>query len=409
MTDENRILIAGAGPVGMSSGYYLARHGVPVTVFDTLAETPRDHRASTVHPSTLDMIAPLDMPDRLIAMGLISPIFQFRDRVSGRIVADFDYGLIGDETGYPFALQVEQHKVINVAHALADPLPDFDLRRGHTVTGVEQDADGVTVTVRNPAGEDERHRGRFLMACDGGRSEIRKGLGIDFPGFTWPERFIISTTEFDFGAQENGGYSYRSYVAHPDQWCALIKVAGDDMRGLWRILLPAGGDEPDEVVQSEAWVQALMAECLPQGAPYAIVHRNLYHVHQRVAESFRAGRVILAGDSAHVNNPLGGMGMNGGIHDGLNAAEKLVRIWRGEAKDWDAELARYDRQRRPMATKFVQAQSIRNKEILQEKDPATRQARLDDLTATAEDPARCRPYLLNASLINMVREANAAA
>jgi 3-(3-hydroxy-phenyl)propionate hydroxylase len=406
MADDNRILIAGAGPVGMISGYYLAQHGVPVTVFDTLEGTPTDHRASTVHPSTLDMLAPLGMPDGLIKKGLISPIFQFRDRVSGDVVADFDYGLIADETGYPFALQVEQHKVIIEANRLASTLPDFTLLRGHTVTGLEQDADGVTVSVTNPAGETERHRGRFLMACDGGRSEIRKALNIDFPGFTWPERFIISTTVFDFGAPENGGYSYRSYVAHPDQWCALIKVAGDDMSGLWRVLLPATGEEPDEVVQGEEWVQAKLSECLPQGAPYDIIHRNLYHVHQRVAESFRQGRVILAGDSAHVNNPLGGMGMNGGIHDGLNAAEKLVRIWRGEA-DWDAELARYDRQRRPMATKFVQAQSIRNKEILQEKDEAARQARLDDLRATAEDPARCRPYLLNASLINMVREANA--
>jgi len=408
MTDENRILIAGAGPVGMISGYYLARHGIPVTVFDALEATPSDHRASTVHPSTLDMLAPLGMAERLIPMGLISPVFQFRDRVSDSIVAEFDYGLIGDETDHPFALQVEQHKVINVAHDLASALPDFTLLRGHTLTGLAQDADGVTVTVRGPDGTEAPHRGRFLMGCDGGRSETRKALGIDFPGFTWPERFIISTTEYDFGEEAKGGYAYRSYVAHPDQWCALIKVAGDDMRGLWRVLLPATGEEPDEVVQGEDWVQDKLRDCLPQGAPYDIQHRNLYHVHQRVAESFRAGRVLLAGDSAHVNNPLGGMGMNGGIHDGMNAAEKLVRVWRGEA-DADAELARYDRQRRPMATKFVQAQSIRNKEILQEKDGPDRRAKLDELAATAEDPARCRPYLLNASLISMVREADATA
>lgn len=406
MTDDNRVLIAGAGPVGMIAGYYLARHGVPVTVFDALPETPTDHRASTVHPSTLDMLAPLDMTQAMIAKGLISPIFQFSDRVSGRVVAEFDYGLIADETDHPFALQVEQHKVIDIACALASDLPDFTLLRSHALTGLEQDADGVTVTVRNPAGEAETHRGRYLMGCDGGRSETRKVLGIDFPGFTWPERFVIATTEYDFGDPANGGYRYRAYVAHPDQWCALIKVAGDDMRGLWRVLLPAMSDEPDEVIDSEAWVQAKLTECLPQGAPYAVLHRNLYGVHQRVADSFREGRALLAGDSAHVNNPLGGMGMNGGIHDGLNAAEKLVRIWRGEA-DAEAELARYDRQRRPMATKFVQAQSIRNKEILQEKDGAARRARLDELAATASDPARCRPYLLNASLISMVREADA--
>jgi len=405
MTDD-RVLIAGAGPVGMIAGYYLASHGVPVTVFDTLTETPTDHRASTVHPSTLDMLAPLGMTGRMIAKGLISPIFQFSDRVSGRVIAEFDYGLIAGETDHPFALQVEQHKVIDVARELASALPGFTLKRGHTVTGIAQDADGVTVTVANPAGEAETHRGRFLIGCDGGRSETRKALGIDFPGFTWPERFIIATTGYDFGAAANGGYRYRAYVAHPEQWCALIKVAGDDMAGLWRVLLPASSDAPDAAVDSEDWVQATLRECLPQGAPYAVRHRNLYRVHQRVAASFRKGRVLLAGDSAHVNNPLGGMGMNGGIHDGLNAAAKLVRIWRGEADAGEA-LARYDRQRRPTAIKFVQAQSIRNKEILQEKDGAARRARLDELAATAEDPARCRAYLLDASLISMVREADA--
>src|SRR5690606_12494093 len=120
-------------------------------------------------------------------------------------------------------------------------------------------------------------------------------------------------------------------VAHPDQWCALMKVPGAEDEGLWRCLFPALGEEPDEVVTGDEWIRARFAECLPYADDYEIVHRNLYAVHQRVAASFRQGRVVLAGDSAHVNNPIGGMGMNSGIHDGLNLAEKIVRIWRGEA------------------------------------------------------------------------------
>jgi 3-(3-hydroxy-phenyl)propionate hydroxylase len=407
MTSENRVLIAGAGPVGMITAYYLARAGVPVTVFETLPKTMPDHRASTVHPSTLDMLAKLGMTDAMIAKGLLSPIFQFRDRYDDRIVAEFDYGLIHDETDFPFALQIEQHKVIHIAHEMAKDLPDFTVLWSHEVLGLTQDADGVEVSVKTPDGGTQSWRGRYLIAADGGRSVVRKTLGIDFPGFTWEERFIIATTKFDFGRPEAGGYHYRNYVAHPEQWCALIKVAGDDMSGLWRILLPTGQDEADDYVQSEEWVQDKFSECLPYAAPYKILHRNFYAVHQRVAETFHRGRVVLAGDSAHVNNPLGGMGMNGGIHDGLNIAEKLCRIWRGEGDI--SLLAQYDRQRRTMARKFVQAQSIRNKEILQESDMDKRREKLDALAVIAEDKVKCHQYLMNSSLITMVREADKVA
>ena len=406
MSTEDRVLIAGAGPVGMIAGYFLARNGVPVTIFDSLPATAADHRASTVHPSTLDMLAPLDMTGEMMAQGLISAVFQFRDRYDERVVAEFDYGLIADHTDHPFALQVEQHKVINIAQKHADALDDFTLRRPFEVTGVAQDADGVALTVQGPDGTAETHRGRYLIAADGGRSIVRKTLGIDFPGFTWGERFVIATTKFDFGKPENGGFLYRNYVAHPEQWCALIKVAGDDMTGLWRVLIPASGEESDEVVSSEGWVQKVLTECLPYDPPYEIIHRNLYNVHQRVAETFHKGRIALAGDSAHVNNPLGGMGMNGGIHDGFNIAGKVLKLWRGEETDHEALFARYDRQRRLMAKKYVQAQSIANKEMLQENDMSVRRERLDALAATAANRETCREYLLKSSLIAMVREAD---
>tara|TARA_A100001037_G_scaffold254728_1_gene239961 strand:+ start:866 stop:2089 length:1224 start_codon:yes stop_codon:yes gene_type:complete len=404
MEMKEQVLIAGAGPVGMITGYYLAKHGVPVTVFDSLPETTTDHRASTVHPSTLEMLSELDMTDEMAAKGLISTVFQYRDRYDDRIVAEFDYGIISDETEFPYALQVEQHKVINIAREHAEKLSTFELKRPFEVVGLNQNENGVEISVQNPGGDIEIHNGRYLIACDGGRSIIRKNLNIDFPGFTWGERFVIATTKFDFGVPEAGNHRYRNYVAHPDQWCALIKVAGDDMKGLWRILLPASGKESDEYVKSIEWVQDKFSECLPYAPPYEIIHRNLYNVHQRVAETFHVGRTVLAGDSAHVNNPLGGMGMNGGIHDGLNIAEKFVRIWRKEGDD--SLLAQYDRQRRTMAKKYVQAQSIQNKEILQENDMKARRKKLDALGAIAEDENACHEYLLKSSLIAMVREAN---
>jgi 3-(3-hydroxy-phenyl)propionate hydroxylase len=232
---------------------------------------------------------------------------------------------------------------------------------------------------------------------------VRKSLGIDFPGFTWEERFIIVSTYFDF--EKAAGFRYRSYVAHPEQWSAMIKVPGEQSEGVWRALFPAFGDDPDEHVLGDEWIQARFAECFPYDPPYELLHRNLYSVHQRVAAAFAQGRVALAGDAAHVNNPLGGMGMNSGIHDGLNLAEKLIEAWNGA--DHEPLFARYDRQRRPMAEKYVQAQSINNKRILQETDPEARKARLDELRDTVADEEKHRAYLLRASLVQMVEEANA--
>lgn len=405
MTDTNRIIVVGAGPVGMIAGLALAGEGVPVTVLDRLADIPTDHRASTLHPSTLAMLAPLGMTDEALERGLHSPHFQFRDRASGEIVAEFDYALLADETPYPLALQLEQHKTIGLAEARARAFDCFDLRREHEVTGMRQTADRVEVDVRTPDGATERLAGRYLIGCDGGRSMVRRAAGIDFPGFTWEERFIIVSTRFDFGAAD--GFRYRNYIAHPDQWSAIIKVPGDDDRGVWRALFPAFTDQPDEEVLADDWIQARFAECLPYDPPYEIEHRNLYAIHQRVAASFRHGRAMLAGDAAHVNNPVGGMGMNSGIHDGLNLAAKLAAIWRGEGGE--DLLDRYDRQRRPTAEKYVQAQSIRNKEMLGERDPEIRRQRFDELRRTADDPDAARAYLRRSSLIAMVEEANAIA
>jgi 3-(3-hydroxy-phenyl)propionate hydroxylase len=173
--------------------------------------------------------------------------------------------------------------------------------------------------------------------------------------------------------------------------------------GWWRVVFPTRDDESDEQALSDHGAQQRLQRFFPRAAPYEIVHRNLYKVHQRVAATFRKGRVFLAGDAAHVNNPIGGLGLNCGIHDGIELAERLSSFCNGWSSDDELDL--YDRRRRPLNIEFVQSQTINNKQRLEEKDPAVRAAHFAQLRATAADPAQHRQFLLRTSLIDSVRKA----
>ena len=155
-------------------------------------------------------------------------------------------------------------------------------------------------------------------------------------------------------------------------------------------------------MMTPARIDQRLQAIVPTGTPYSIAHKTAYRVHERVADQYVKGRVILAGDAAHLNNPLGGMGMNGGIHDAMNLAEKLTAIWNGADT---ALLGRYERQRRKVALDTVQAQALRNRQIMNERDPLKRQSYYDDLRAAAEDPARHRQYVMRSSMIQSLRDA----
>jgi 3-(3-hydroxy-phenyl)propionate hydroxylase len=397
------VLVLGAGPVGSITALALAQAGIPVAVFDALAETPTEHRAATTHASTLDALDGVGLTDEILAQGLVARYFQYRHRRTNEVFAEFDFGRLAGETAHPYAVQLEQHKTVAIALDRARAFPHVVLRREHRGVELAQDAGGVRLVTETPDGGRHDWRGRYLIACDGGRSFARKSCGIDFPGFTWEERFMIVATLFDFEAADR--FRYRNYIADTERWSSVFKIPGPDGKGMWRTLLPIMAHETEDDVTADAWIHARFAEILPYAKDTPIVHRNLYTVHQRVAERFRHGRVFLAGDSAHVNNPLGGMGMNSGIQDGLNLAAKIVAVWRGEGDE--TLFDRYDRQRRPLAQKYVQAQSIQNKQTLQAADDAAAAARFEELRRTAEDAQRHKQFLLNSSLIAMARESEA--
>jgi len=402
--EDRRVLIAGGGPVGLLSAWLLGRQGIPVRLFDVNAAPQADPRAATTHPATLDLLADDGLADDMARVGLVAPIFQFWDRPSAEKVAEFDHAILKGETDHPFVVQCEQFKTAKLILERARKLPNVELLYSHEVVDIAQTSDTVSVDVRGPDGI-KTHSGAYLIGADGGRSVVRKQAGIAFDGFTWPERFIVLTTPFDFEA--SSGYCYRSYFADPDEWCNCFKVSADGPPGLWRTVYPTNPELSETELMSDASVQARMQKFFPASRPYEIVHRNLYVTHQRVAETFHKGRVLLAGDSAHINNPIGGMGLNGGIQDAANLAEKLAKVLLDKAPD--ALLDLYSLQRRTVATEFVQEQSIANKKRLEAKDPETRKRNLDELREIAADPARAKQFLLRTSMVASQRRVAAMA
>jgi 3-(3-hydroxy-phenyl)propionate hydroxylase len=385
---RRNILVVGAGPVGAVAALACVRFGHRVTLLEAQERIDDSPRASTTQPPTLEILAELGLIEEYLRVGLVSRTFQFWDRGTLTRIAEFDFERLRGETGFPFVVQTEQHKLANMAIAR---LGDASVFFGCKVTDLQHDDNRVSVRCENG----EQFSADYLIGADGGRSTVRKCLGVEFEGYTWPERFLVITTKFDFAAAL--GCSFRNYMADPDEWTNLFKVAGDDLKGRWRAVYNTRADESDAEALSDAAVRARLARIYVPESERDYLHLNLYNVHQRVAKRFRQGRVFLCGDAAHVNNPIGGLGLNSGIHEAWDLAKLLSE----ESPDLDA----YERRRRPLNIEYVQEQTVANKKRLEEKDPALRRRRFDELRAICEDPVRHKAFLMRASLLESTRRA----
>lgn len=391
MPEPKPVLIAGAGPVGLVAAASLVRQGIPVLVLEAGPGISEEMRASTFHAPTLDMLDDLGAAQEMIRQGIIGPRVQYRMRDQS-IIAEFDFGLLADVTRHPYRLQCEQFKLTRILHGLLQQQPLYKIRFNAAVAGAVDHGDSVEAILEDGT----RIAGSYLIGADGAHSAVRKAADIAFDGFTWPERFLVLSTEFDF-ASIIPGLADVTYYADPEEWFFLLRVPG-----VWRAMFPVRAEVSDEEVMTPEFARARFARIVAGRDDYPTRHTTLYRVHQRVAETFRKGRLLLVGDAAHINNPLGGMGLNGGVHDAVNLVEKLVRVIHGESDDL---LDLYDRQRRGVTVEHVQRQTIMNKKNLEAATPEDQADFRHRMAEAAGDPALAHAHLLGMSMINSLRRA----
>lgn len=390
-----QVAIAGAGPVGTVLATLLAQAGIDVVLLEAGADCAQDLRASTFHPPTLEMLDQIGITAMLLEKGLKAPVYHWRDRQSGEVI-DFDLAEIGDVTRYPFRIQCEQY---HLSRALAEGLAKYSsasVRFGARLLTFEETADGVDVAYETMTGIERLHCD-YLIGADGANSVVRKWLGVEFDGFTYSERFLCLSTEHEL-RDELPNLALVNYVSDPQEWLVLLRVPS-----LWRVLVPTDGTPSDDELRSDAMKNAIFDRLVGDGSAVQTRHRTLYRVHQRVAKSFREGRVMLVGDSAHLNNPLGGFGMNSGVHDAFNLFEKLLPVLNGKAGE--ENLALYDRQRREVTHSFTQTQTKENMAMIRGGQDDAHQRRREAMLAIKQDDTRRRAYMLRQAMFESLAQA----
>ena len=391
-----KVIIIGAGPVGTFAAYCLAEYGIETLVLESESTCETDMRASTFHPSTLKYLDNLNLADELIEKGLKAPIFQYRIRSTDEVL-EFNLQELDDVLDFPFRLQCEQYKFARMLAGKLYSHRHSSVLFNRKLINFSEGNNKVTLDVDHH-GTSEQYQCDYLIGADGANSIVRRNLGIEFSGFTYEEKFFTLSTQKPL---ENyfSNLSYVNYVSDPEEWFVLLKAPS-----AWRILVPVPQTLDDKAIKSNDYVSDIFTRVLNSCDPIETIHRTIYRVHQRVVNKMRYGRIMLAGDSAHLNNPLGGFGMNGGLHDAWNLAEKLDGII-NHKKDEDL-LNLYDRQRRTVMNDFIQKQTIRNKKMIEETGDANYSSEWMRMRNLHENENERRDYMLRQSMTqSLINEA----
>ena len=385
---DSQVTIIGAGPSGLTLAWWLVEQGVSVTVLERETAIPRDMRASTFHPATLDLLTESGLAAALIERGTVVPQWQYLIHESGER-AVFDMAHLSEVTAHPFRLQCEQFQLTELLAEKLAKQPLCELRLGATLQSVIPGESQVTVQYQS-AGEDSVNVCDWLIAADGASSQVRKSLGLDFDGQIFPKTSITLVLEHPF-EDDIPNLLGVNYVWLPDRHYSLMRL-----RNTWRLTYSPEQDQDIESALSDAVAQTHIARGSPRASGAAILTRNYYTLHQRCLARFCHGRTLFIGDAAHLNSPAGGMGMNSGIHDARSLADHLVPVING---DDPLLLERYDRRRRTIAQEEVQRLSARNYARHRETEASKRMLIWNELQEIVSDPVKHRDYLLDAAMI----------
>ncbi len=376
MPNRIDVAVVGAGPVGLLAALGFAQQGLSVTVIDAEAGINNSPRAAVYFPTTIKILDRLGLLKDTLSIGYPSESFCFHllaTREVARIANTFP-----PDSPYPYNLHLGQHLLAQLILRHFSALPDAVMRWHTRLVKLEQDDSGCRLTVES-AQRREQIAARWVIGADGARSTVRNLLSLPFEGHTWPERFVATNVEYDF---ERFGYEPANMIADAVNWAVVARLGREN---LWRVTFAENAELPEENLEQR--IRERYALLLPDpAAAYRIAAFSPYRVHERCAPAFRSGRVLLAGDAAHVCNPCGGMGLTGGVIDAARLIDVLPAVCAGSAAESVLDFYAAERRRvflevsSPIATDF--------KRRMSEPDPDRQRADFEEFRRQAEDPAR---------------------
>jgi 2-polyprenyl-6-methoxyphenol hydroxylase-like FAD-dependent oxidoreductase len=354
------VIVSGAGPVGLMVALGLARAGVKVTLVDAAPAINDSPRAAIYYPTTLDVLERYGLLEDALSLGYKSTEFQFRAPAKGTIIK-LDTSVLKGAVRYPFNLHLGQHILAELVLRHLNRHRHAKVRWNTKLMGLEQDERGVTARVETSTGPREL-RANWLIGSDGARSTVRKVLGLTFDGHTWPDRFVATNVIFNF---EKYGFAPINQISDSLNWAVVARLGRPN---IWRCTFGEDSSLPEDEVLRR--IPERYAAILPGPDPYEIVAASPYRVHERCVPKLRVGRVLLAGDAAHVCNPCGGMGLTTGIIDAVELADALHAVISGETDDTILDFYSEERRRAFLECTTLVASNI--KRVLSEKDPQKR-------------------------------------
>lgn len=374
MVGVEKVAIAGAGPVGLLSALGLAQAGVPVTVIERGSSVVASPRAITHHWAALEGLAKLGLLDEAIELGFTKQDYSFLDFASGEWI-NYNLQPLEGHTRFPFNLHLGQGQLAEIVLRRLASFPHVEVRWATALRDLSQDGNGVVLQLDGPDGATEL-RADWVVGADGAGSTVRKALGLEFEGFTWPERFIAANVRYDFSKR---GYARSTFQIDAKYGAIIIKL---DKNDLWRCTYSESLGLPEEGIAER--MSAFFEVIVPGATDIEVVEYAPYRMHQRTTERFRVGRVLLAGDAAHATNPSGAYGLTSGLFDVFSLVETLSAVARGEADD--AVLDRYAEERRRIFLEVVSPAASENKRIIFDtSDPNQRKADLARLRRLMTD------------------------